>query len=105
MHRRRFKPEVTVLFLRYPVDTYESLFGKTYANEAGLIDEKFSLQERSSAGAPVSITSFIMKTSSSRRYFSIERINLYVIENKQHPMKLPMQPDATYTVNLGSHLT
>jgi hypothetical protein len=45
VHRRRFRPEVTVLFLRHPVDTYESLFGKSYANEAGLIDEKFSVLE------------------------------------------------------------
>jgi hypothetical protein len=45
VHRRRFRPDVTVLFLRHPVDTYESLFGKSYANEAGLIDEKFALLE------------------------------------------------------------
>jgi hypothetical protein len=45
VHRRRFRPDVTVLFLRHPVDTYESLYGKSYANEAGLIDEKFALLE------------------------------------------------------------
>jgi hypothetical protein len=45
LHRRRFRPDVTVLFLRHPVDNYESLFGKSYANEAGLIDEKFSVLE------------------------------------------------------------
>jgi hypothetical protein len=44
-HRRRFRPDATVLVLRHPCDTYESLFGKSYANDNGLIDEKFSLLE------------------------------------------------------------
>jgi hypothetical protein len=45
VHKRRFRPDVTVLGLRHPTDTYESLIGKTYANESGLIDEKFSVLE------------------------------------------------------------
>jgi hypothetical protein len=44
-HRRRFRPDVTLLVLRHPGDTYESLFAKGYANDSGLIDEKFSLLE------------------------------------------------------------
>jgi hypothetical protein len=43
MHRRRFRPDATILVLRHPCDTYDSLFGKSYANENGLVDEKFSL--------------------------------------------------------------
>lgn len=45
VHRRRFRPDVTVLFLRDPSDTYDSLFGKSYANESGLMDEKFARLE------------------------------------------------------------
>jgi hypothetical protein len=45
VHQRRFRPDVTLLFLRHPVDTYDSLFGKSYANEGGLIDEKFAMLE------------------------------------------------------------
>jgi hypothetical protein len=52
VHRRRFRPDLTLLVLRHPVDTYYSLAGKTYANESGLIDEKFAiLEEVFSAGA------------------------------------------------------
>jgi len=46
VHRRRFRPDVTILVLRHPVDTYYSLFGKTYANESGLIDEKFAVLDK-----------------------------------------------------------
>lgn len=42
-HKSRFRPDVTLLALRHPVDNYYSLQGKSYANESGLIDEKFSL--------------------------------------------------------------
>ena len=45
VHQRRFRPDVTVLFLRHPIDTYHSLFGKSYVNEGGLIDEKFAVLE------------------------------------------------------------
>ncbi len=45
LHRQRFRPDVTLLVLRHPADTYDSLFGKSYANESGLIDEKFALLE------------------------------------------------------------
>jgi hypothetical protein len=45
VHRRRFRPDVTFLVLRHPVDNYYSLMGKTYANESGLIDEKFAILE------------------------------------------------------------
>lgn len=44
-HRQRFRPDLTVLVLRHPVDTYNSLFGRSYANESGSIDEKFRLFE------------------------------------------------------------
>ncbi len=51
-HRRRFRPDVTILVLRHPADTYDSLFGKSYAHESGLMDEKFaSLEETFRAGA------------------------------------------------------
>jgi hypothetical protein len=43
VHRRRFRPDVTLLVLRHPADTYDSLVGKSYANEGGLIDEKFAV--------------------------------------------------------------
>src|SRR5580704_13666858 len=45
VHRRRFRPDVTLLVLRHPVDTYESLRGKPYANESGLMDEKLAVLE------------------------------------------------------------
>jgi hypothetical protein len=45
VHRRRFRPDVTLLVLRHPADTFDSLSGKSYANESGLIDEKFALLE------------------------------------------------------------
>jgi hypothetical protein len=45
VHRRRFRPDVTFLVLRHPADTHESLIGKSYANESGLIDEKFAVLE------------------------------------------------------------
>jgi hypothetical protein len=45
VHRQRFRPDVTLLVLRHPVDNYESLFGKSYANESGLMDEKFAVLE------------------------------------------------------------
>ena len=46
VHRRRFRPDVTLLVLRHPADTYDSLFGKPYANENGLMDEKFEIVEQ-----------------------------------------------------------
>lgn len=46
VHRQRFRPDVTLLVLRHPADTYDSLGGKPYANEAGLMDEKFALLEQ-----------------------------------------------------------
>lgn len=45
LHRQRFRPDITALILRHPIDTYDSLFGKSYANECGLMDEKFALQD------------------------------------------------------------
>lgn len=44
-HRRHFRPDVTLLVLRHPVDNYHSLCDKPYANENGLLDEKFALWE------------------------------------------------------------
>jgi len=43
LHKSRFRPDVTLLALRHPVNNYYSLQGKSYANESGLIDEKFTL--------------------------------------------------------------
>jgi hypothetical protein len=45
IHQRRFRPDVTLLVLRHPVDTYDSLYKRPYANESGLIDEKFGVLE------------------------------------------------------------
>src|SRR5579864_1092382 len=45
LHRQRFRPDVILLVLRHPTDNYDSLIAKTYANESGLIDEKFSRLE------------------------------------------------------------
>ena len=45
VHRRRFRPDATILVLRHPVDTYDSLIVKSYAHEGGLIDEKFAVLE------------------------------------------------------------
>jgi hypothetical protein len=45
VHRKRFRPDITLLVLRHPVDNYDSLFGRSYANESGLMDEKFALLE------------------------------------------------------------
>jgi hypothetical protein len=45
IHQRRFRPDVTLLVLRHPVDTYDSLCKRPYANESGLIDEKFGVLE------------------------------------------------------------
>jgi hypothetical protein len=44
-HKLRFRPDATFLVLRHPADTYDSLYSKSYANESGLIDEKFALLE------------------------------------------------------------
>ena len=44
-HRRRFRPDVTLLVLRHPVDTYDSLSSKSFANESGLLDEKLVMLE------------------------------------------------------------
>jgi hypothetical protein len=41
VHKARFKPDVTVLVLRHPIDNFHSLATKKYANENGLIGEKF----------------------------------------------------------------
>ena len=46
MHRKRFRPDITLLALRHPGDTYESLVGKDYANDGGLINEKFALLDQ-----------------------------------------------------------
>ena len=46
LHRRRFRPDVTILVLRHPVDTFCSLVDKSYANESGLIDEKFEILDQ-----------------------------------------------------------
>ncbi len=44
-HQRRFRPDITILVLRHPIDNYYSLCGKDYANDSGLIDEKFAQLE------------------------------------------------------------
>lgn len=46
VHRRRFRPDVTILVLRHPVDTFYSLVDKSYANESGLIHEKFAIFDK-----------------------------------------------------------
>src|SRR5690606_14239749 len=40
-HLRSFRPDRTILVLRHPVQNYESLRRKGYADEGGSIDEKF----------------------------------------------------------------
>lgn len=46
VHRKRFRPDRTILFLRDPRDNFESLRRKHYRNHSGLIDEKFALLDR-----------------------------------------------------------
>ena len=45
VHKARFKPDLTVLVLRHPVDNYLSLVHKSYAHESGLMHEKFAVLE------------------------------------------------------------
>lgn len=49
VHRERFRPDRTILFLRDPRDNFESLRRKHYRNHSGLIDEKFALLDRAFA--------------------------------------------------------
>jgi len=46
VHRERFRPDRTILFLRDPRRNFESLQRKPYRNHSGLIDEKFTLLDR-----------------------------------------------------------
>src|ERR1700743_2471653 len=46
VHKARFKPDVTILVLRHPVDNYISLAPKIYATESGLVGEKFRVLEK-----------------------------------------------------------
>lgn len=46
VHKARFRPDVTILILRHPVENYESLLKKTYVNESGLLNEKFGLLDK-----------------------------------------------------------
>lgn len=43
LHRKRFKPDLTVLVLRHPADVVRSLVSKGYANDDGMIEEKLSI--------------------------------------------------------------
>ncbi len=42
-HKRTFKPDKTILFLRHPIHNYQSLANKDYSNENGTITEKFQV--------------------------------------------------------------
>ena len=46
VHVERFQPDRTILLLRDPRDTYQSLKTKPYGNLSGLIDEKFGLMDQ-----------------------------------------------------------
>lgn len=47
VHRGRFRPDRSILFLRDPRDNYASLATKNYRDDSGLMDEKFALLEDS----------------------------------------------------------
>jgi hypothetical protein len=44
-HKKSFKPDKTVLFVRNPVENYLSLSRKTYKNSCGSIESKFRIFE------------------------------------------------------------
>jgi hypothetical protein len=49
VHRDRFRPGRSILFLRDPRDNYASLATKNYRDSSGLMDEKFALLEEAFA--------------------------------------------------------
>lgn len=49
VHRERFRPDRTILLLRDPHDTYQSLKSKDYRHRSGLMEEKFVLMDRTFA--------------------------------------------------------
>lgn len=46
LHRERFRPDRTILFLRYPTANYRSLATKKYRNHCGFMEEKFAILDR-----------------------------------------------------------
>jgi hypothetical protein len=46
VHRERFRPDATILFLRDPRRNYASLRTTPYRNHSGWLDEKFELLDR-----------------------------------------------------------
>ncbi len=51
LHKARFRPDATILFLRHPVVTYNSLIAKNYANHNGFPEEKLAMLDRVFAAA------------------------------------------------------
>ncbi len=43
LHKERFRPDHTILFLRHPEANYRSLSTKSYRHHCGFLEEKFSL--------------------------------------------------------------
>ena len=46
LHRERFRPDRTILFLRHPEANYRSLATKGYRHHCGFLEEKFSLLDQ-----------------------------------------------------------
>jgi hypothetical protein len=46
LHRERFQPDLTILFLRHPQANYRSLVTKSYRHHCGFMEEKFALLDR-----------------------------------------------------------
>jgi hypothetical protein len=43
LHRERFRPDRTILFLRHPETNYQSLVSKGYRHHCGFMEEKFAV--------------------------------------------------------------
>ena len=46
LHRERFRPDLTILFLRHPEANYQSLEAKAYRHHCGFMEEKFAILNR-----------------------------------------------------------
>lgn len=46
LHKKRFRPDCTVLFLRHPIANYRSLSTKSYRHHCGFLEEKFAVLDR-----------------------------------------------------------
>jgi hypothetical protein len=46
VHRERFQPDLTILFMRHPLANYRSLATKSYRHHCGFVEEKFAILNR-----------------------------------------------------------